>query len=166
MFRNLRPRSIYDVFAVLALVVAMGGTTAWATHETILSSDIVNGEVGSADVKDNSLNTIDVHSFIGADIVDGSLEDQDIAEGTFVHFVGNIGVVPANGCVGREVSGINAAGDHLLLTPDHNTSDGRLSYEIQYNKFLDTARLRVCNHTEEDVDDFGTFFNLLVIDAN
>jgi hypothetical protein len=83
-----------NVVAWLALFVALGGTSAWATHETIRSSDIVDGEVksidigqnevGSADVKDNSLNTFDVHSFLGADVVNGSLTSADVQDETLL----------------------------------------------------------------------------------
>jgi hypothetical protein len=87
MLGKLRPRSVYDVCAALALFVALGGT-AYAVN-TVGSSDIIDGEVksidigqgevGSADVKDNSLNTFDVHSFLGVDVVDGTLTGADIA---------------------------------------------------------------------------------------
>jgi hypothetical protein len=93
MFRELRCRLTYaNVMSTLALFVALGGTTAWAAHETILSSDIVDGEVRSVDirnddiqsgdVKDNSINTFDVHSFLGVDVVDGSLTGADVDEST------------------------------------------------------------------------------------
>jgi hypothetical protein len=88
MFRKLRPRSVYDVFALLALIVAVGGTSAYAAN-TIGSTDIIDGqvksvdigdgEVNSADVKDQSLTTFDVSTFLGADIVDGSLTGADVA---------------------------------------------------------------------------------------
>jgi hypothetical protein len=89
MLRKLRPRSIYDVFALLALIVAVGGTSAYAAN-TVFSSDIVDGEVKSvdigdaeiksADVKDQSLTTFDVSTFLGADVVDGTLTGADIQD--------------------------------------------------------------------------------------
>ena len=54
MLRRLRPRSIYDVFALLALLVAVGGTSAYAAN-TIRSSDIVDNEMTTADVRDDTL---------------------------------------------------------------------------------------------------------------
>jgi len=42
--------------------------------------DVGNGEIGSNDVKDNSINTFDVHSFLGADVVDDSLTGADVDE--------------------------------------------------------------------------------------
>jgi hypothetical protein len=91
MFRKLRPRSIYDVFALLALIVAVGGTSAYAAN-TVFSTDIVDGEVKSvdvgdaevksADVKDQSLTTFDVSTFLGADVVDNTLTGADVDEAT------------------------------------------------------------------------------------
>jgi hypothetical protein len=89
MLHRLRPRSVYDVFALLALIVAVGGTSAYAAN-TIGSTDIIDGqvksvdigdgEVNSADVKDQSLTTFDVSTFLGADIVDGTLTSADIQD--------------------------------------------------------------------------------------
>jgi hypothetical protein len=105
MLGRLRPRSIYDVFALLALFVAVGGTGAYAAN-TVFSSDIVNGEVksvdigdneiGSADVKDQSLNTFDVHSFIGEDVIDGTLTGADLQDGSVgaADLGGSAGVMP------------------------------------------------------------------------
>lgn len=51
MLYKLRSRLTYaNVTASIALFVALGGTGAWATHEVILSSDIVNGEVKTPDL--------------------------------------------------------------------------------------------------------------------
>ena len=163
--------------------MALGGT-AYAVN-TVGSTDIIDGEVksvdignneiGSADVKDNSLNTFDVHSFLGADVVDGTLtgadvgdgtlKDEDIAKGTFVNFAANIGSIAAQSCDGRIVTGVDAQGDHLLLTPDENTASLFLTYTIGYQPGGSNAILRVCNPTTAAIDDGNTNFNLLVIDA-
>ncbi len=90
MLRKLRPRSVYDVCAAMALFVALGGT-AYAVN-TVGSTDIIDGqvksvdignnEIQSGDVKDNSINTFDVHSFLGVDVVDNTLTGADINEST------------------------------------------------------------------------------------
>jgi len=77
-----------NVVGLLALFVALGGT-AYAVN-TVGSTDIIDGEVksvdignneiGSADVKDGSINTFDVHSFLGVDVVDGTLTGDDVAD--------------------------------------------------------------------------------------
>ncbi len=46
----------------------------------VKSVDIGNNEIGSADVKDGTLNTFDVHSFLGVDVVDGSLTGADVQD--------------------------------------------------------------------------------------
>ena len=56
----------------------------------VKSVDIGNNEIGSADVKDNSLNTFDVHSFLGVDVVDNSLTGADVQESS-------LGKVPSSG---------------------------------------------------------------------
>jgi hypothetical protein len=87
-----------NVVGFLALFVALGGT-AYAVNtvgsadiidESIQSADIKNGEVkapdvaadavDSARVRDNTINTFDVHSFLGSDVVDGTLTGADIAD--------------------------------------------------------------------------------------
>ena len=72
-----------NLVGFLALFVALGGTGAYAAN-TIGSTDIVDGEVKSADVKDQSLTTFDVSTFLGADVVDNTLTGDDINESTLV----------------------------------------------------------------------------------
>jgi hypothetical protein len=63
------------------------------------------------------------------------------------------------------VTGINAAGDHLLLTPDFHTTAFDLDYHIQSRTLDSEARIAVCNPTNAAINDGNTNFNLLVIDA-
>ena len=100
MFRKLRPRSVYDVFALIALVVAVGGTSAYAANEwtganivdgsltgqdvfdnTISGNDITNNSVASADVKDGSLGTVDIGELHGSRIVNGSIGGNQLGTG-------------------------------------------------------------------------------------
>ncbi len=77
-----------NVLGLMALFVALGGT-AYAVN-TVGSTDIIDGEVRSidirnddiqsGDVKDGSINTFDVHSFLGVDVVDGTLTGDDVAD--------------------------------------------------------------------------------------
>jgi hypothetical protein len=217
MLRQLRPRSIYDVMAAIACFGVLAGGTAYAA-DTIRSTDIVDGEVKSADVanqdltggdiKDNSISSFDVASLVGDDIVDstvtsadikndsltrfdigqggvdnynvldntltgqdvqnGGLNDEDIAQpgGTFVNFLGSIGVVAARSCVDRRVSGVGDAGDHVLLEPNWDGSDPNLSYGVEYSTSQNgDIFIHVCNPTNANIDDSFTRFNLLVIDA-
>jgi hypothetical protein len=159
MLRRLRPRSVYDVCAAMALFVALGGT-AYAVN-TVGSADIIDGqvksvdigdgEVSSADVKDQSLTTFDVSTFLGADIVDGTLtsddiasftirnvdiadnavessvvqngtlNDEDIGQTVVVDFVGGIGVVPANSCIKRDVILTSTLGGDHMVLTPNTT---------------------------------------------
>jgi hypothetical protein len=104
MLAKLRPRSAYDVMAAVALFLVVAGGSAYATHELILSSDIVDGEVKTPDianaavvtdklvqgavtsgkVKDDNLVGGDVadESLTGFDVADGSLKGADVDEST------------------------------------------------------------------------------------
>jgi hypothetical protein len=91
MTRRLRLRrpSHTTVVAYLALFAAVGTGGAYAAN-TIGSADIIDGEVKAADignnavdsarVRDNTINTFDVHSFIGEDVIDGTLTGADVAD--------------------------------------------------------------------------------------
>jgi hypothetical protein len=211
----LRSKLSYaNVMATIAVFVAVGTGGAYAAN-TIGSADIIDGEVkavdvgnneiGSADVKDGTLNTFDVHSFLGVDVVDGSLtgadlatesvasgqiknstiesqdivtggvqaddvsngglKDEDIAEGAFVHFTADIGVVPANSCLALPITGVDAQGDHLVLTPNEFTTNGVLSYTAEYDAGNERAWLKACNHFTQHVEEGTIEANLLVIDA-
>ena len=137
--------------------------------------DIGNSEIQSGDVKDNTINTFDVHSFLGEDVVDetltgtdlknGTLNDEDVGQAAYVSFNANVGTVPADTCIFRTISGIDAQGDHLLLTPDFNTSVSVLFYSIASRSDEGSAMLQVCNTLPVDVADGNTKLNLLVFDA-
>jgi hypothetical protein len=192
MLSKLRPRSIYDVMAAIACFVALAGGTAYAAN-TIRTGDIVDNEVFTTDVRDDtlgfgglkhqdlgsgsvgsseiipfSINEGDIASNVLASrhINDGTLNDEDISQGTFVNFTGNIGTVPAHNCVERRVTGVNARGDHLLLTPNYETATtGRLVYSAEYTSDDESMLIQACNPTGASINDGTTNFNLLVIDA-
>ena len=112
--------SYANVTATLALVLALGGGTAWAASKVrtrhlgyhavtgpkldtnaVTASKIRNGTVGTLDVKDGSLGT--------ADVKDGSLGAADLAPGTLpVPEVATWGVVTSAGALARGV-GVTAA---------------------------------------------------------
>jgi hypothetical protein len=107
MFRKLRPRlSFANVTSVLALFVALGGTSAVALSgsNTVFSDDIANdnfnsptegqgglvasdlraGSVASSEVADGSLTGTDVfnNTIAGTDITNGSLTGADVFDNT------------------------------------------------------------------------------------
>jgi hypothetical protein len=77
MLSRLKPRSIYDVFAVIGCIAALTTGTAYAAN-TVFSTDIVDGEVKNADIAGNSITSNRIYpgsvtnTDIGADAVDGS----------------------------------------------------------------------------------------------
>jgi hypothetical protein len=94
MFAKLRPRSAYDVMAALALFLVVAGGSAYATHELILSSDIVDGEVKTPDIANAAVVTdklvqgavtsgkVKNDNLVGGDVADGSLTGLDVADNT------------------------------------------------------------------------------------
>ena len=162
----------------LALFLVLTGGTAYAAN-TVFSTDIVNDQVYSADVRNDTLTggglaaqdlrsgsvgPAEAAGLGSADIADGALNDEDIGQNTF-NFEATIGTVPAHSCVEKTVTGVNAKGDHLLLTPNANTANLGLSYSGEYDAVGNSAYIIVCNHASSAIDGETTRFNLLVIDA-
>jgi hypothetical protein len=133
MLAKLRPRSAYDVMAVLSLFLVVAGGSAYATHELILSSDIVDGEVKTPDianaavvtdkiaqaavtsgkVKNDNLTGGDIldESLAGLDVADNSLKGADVDEAT-------LDQVPAAVLGGK---GRSAGGNGFACDPETET---------------------------------------------
>ncbi len=191
----LRTRLTYaNVMATLALFVALGGT-AYAV-DTVRSSDIVDNEVYSADVRNDnlagggltsgdiangSMTTLEIRddnqafgglgsqdlgpgSVGSSEVANGTLNDEDISQGSFVNFLASIKSVAAHNCGYNTVTGVNAAGDHLVLTPSFDASPGIINYTAEYAAD-GTVRIKACNPTDFAYGAHTTRFNLLVIDA-
>jgi hypothetical protein len=79
----LRPRSIYDVMAVIGCVAAVGTGTAYAAN-TVFSTDIVDGEVKHADLAGNSVTSTNIFngSVLSAEIADGAVGSAEVADGS------------------------------------------------------------------------------------
>ncbi len=131
-----------------------GRGSAYAAN-TVRSTDIVDGQVNSADVKDQSLN--------------GSLKDEDIAKTALVDLPVDVGTVPAHDCRTYNIDGIGGPGNHLLLSPAYESTSIYLTYTI-FTPRINTspdAVLQVCNPTDNPQSGGATsHFNLLVIDAH
>jgi hypothetical protein len=67
----------------LALFLVLSGGTALATHETILSSDIVDEEVKAADIDNGAVRTFEIRddNVQGLDILDNTIASADIQQG-------------------------------------------------------------------------------------
>jgi hypothetical protein len=157
-----------NVMATIAVFIALGGA-AYAAN-TVGSDDVIDDSLQSVDLKNNDVGSADLKNNAavqGQDVRNGTLEDEDVGEGTFVHFNADVGTVLADDCKRLAITGINAEGDHLLLTPSGEDSNNiQLTYGVQYNETDENATLQVCNDHGFPIDDASTHFNLLVFDAN
>ena len=74
-----------NIVGYVALFFAMGLGTAWASHESIFSNDIVDGEVKNPDLGANAVRTGKVldSTLTGADIALNGIGALDISPGTF-----------------------------------------------------------------------------------
>jgi hypothetical protein len=91
MFATVRTHARHNVVAYVALFFALGGT-AWANHETIFSSDIVDGEVKQSDIANAAVVTdklvqgavtsgkVKNETLIGDDVADESLSGADLLD--------------------------------------------------------------------------------------
>jgi len=155
---------------VLALGLVLTGGVAYAA-ETIGSGDVINESLLSEDIKNNEVKTVDIgnNQVLTADVRNGTLNDEDIAQGTFVNFAAVIGgadqVIPESECEFASITGIDAQGDHMLLTPARQGTYDRIDFSIRYSGGS-AALLQSCNNgsgaqsTAEPMH-----FNLLVFDA-
>ena len=78
--RRLRPHlSFANVCSFLALIVALGTGGAYAAN-TIVSSDIINGEVKTADLAANAVNSSKIADgqVVGPDIGSGAVREDEI----------------------------------------------------------------------------------------
>ena len=80
MLHRLRPRSVYDVFAALALFFALAGGSAYALSgsNTVFNDDIVNDEVTTADVRNDNLGFGGLYQ---QDLGPNSVASSEIASG-------------------------------------------------------------------------------------
>lgn len=77
MLRKLRPRSVYDVMAAVACFTALAGGTAYAAN-TIRSADIVDNEITTTDVRDDTLG---FGGLFHQDLAAGSVRGSEIQSG-------------------------------------------------------------------------------------
>ena len=80
----MRPRLTYaNVVSTLALFLVLGGGFAYAAN-TVFSSDIVDGQVKTADLHGGAVTSEKVadQSLLGRDVFDNTLKGADIDEST------------------------------------------------------------------------------------
>ena len=120
MRASLKPRSIYDVFAVIGCVAALGGSTAYAAN-TVFSTDIVDGEVKNADIAGNSITSNRIYpgsvtnTDIGADAVDaGKVLDASLAGADIANSSLTGDDVASSSLTGIDVSNGSLTGSDIL----------------------------------------------------
>jgi hypothetical protein len=170
--RRIRSHLTYaNVMATIAVFLVLSGGTAVALNgsNTVFTDDIANdtqpasggnpaGGLVAPDLRAGSVGT--------SEVANGTLNDEDVGQATVVDFTATIGTVPAHGCVEKAVTGVDAKGDHLLLTPNWQTQNGSLTYSAEYHNVNESIfELQACNPTDGAINDGNTNFNLLVIDA-
>jgi hypothetical protein len=138
MRHKIRSRLTYaNVMATVAVFLALGGAGAYATHETIFSDDIVDGEVKTVDLGttavtnaklgNNSVRTGKVvdNNLLGADLLDGTVATADLANGAVTP--AKFGATPA--------ARVQKTGNQTI---PHNTGSIALSFD---QEDFDTANL-------------------------
>ena len=148
-----------NVMITLLAIGALTGGVAYAAN-TVFSTDIVNGEVKSVDIGTGQVQS--------ADIKNGGLTGSDVGQAQFVNFTGSIGVINANSCSHKKVTGLPVDNkDHLVLTPSVTTAERDLIYTPVFDvSETGDMFIKVCNITDAAIDGGTTNFNLLVIDAD
>jgi hypothetical protein len=160
--------------SVTSSEVADGSLTgADVFDNTIAGADVTNNTLTTADIRDDTMlfgglfsQDLRAGSVTSSEIADASLNDEDVGQATFVNLEVSIGVIAAQGCVYRQVTGVNAQGDHLLLTPNEDTVSGRVIYGAMLEPSQESIVIQACNLDDAfGVNDDTTKFNLLVFDA-
>jgi hypothetical protein len=172
-----------NVLSVIALFVALGGT---AIASVIITSNgqvaqntisghkppagdhpnLITGTVNGQDLAPAAVTgpKLAANSVGASRVVDGSLNDEDIAQGTFVDFQADLPKLLGHTCSVGPITGVNAQGDHLLLTPSGDS--GTLLFSVKYDPNSPDPSLVTCNPEGQTVPAGPVHLSLLVIDAH
>jgi hypothetical protein len=92
---------------LIALFLVLSGGTAWATHERILSSDIVDGEVKNVDLGANAVTTgkVQNETLLGQDIAPNIIGSGRIADNSLT----GADVANTNSLGSPEIGGLGSA---------------------------------------------------------
>jgi hypothetical protein len=122
MLRKLRGHLTYaNVMATVAVFLVLAGGSAWATHEVINGSDVVDGSLTGADIFNNTISGADITngSLTGADVFDNTIGSGDITNGSLT------GADIANESIGAADIGSQQVG------PDEVINDSLLQSDIR-----------------------------------
>ena len=106
-----------NVCSFLALLIALGTGSAYAAN-TVFSTDIVDGEVKTADLANNSVrsNKIGAGQVANADLGDGAVTSTKLGDGSVTNFKLGSGVVTHSKLGASSIDGSNVAAESLSLS--------------------------------------------------
>jgi hypothetical protein len=108
MLRKLRPRSAYDVVALIALFVAVSTGGAYAAN-TVFSTDIVDGEVKTPDLATDAVTQPKLR--------DGAVNRPELANGAVVREKLNNGAVDGSKVADNSLTGNDVLESSLGQVP-------------------------------------------------
>jgi len=124
MLAQFRARLTFaNVTSVLALFVALGGTGAYATHEVINSSDVVDGSLQRQDLANGAVST--------AKILDATVGAADLRTGAVNNARLADNAVTGIKVLDNPLSGLDIDESSLGKVPDADKVDGLDSSELQ-----------------------------------
>jgi hypothetical protein len=115
MLERLRPRSAYDVIALVALCVAVGTGGAYAAN-TVRSEDIVDGEVKNPDIAANAMTS--------SKLANGSVQNSDLGPDAVTTSKIKAGNVGTTDIADNSVTGAKVQESTLGPVPQADTLDG------------------------------------------
>jgi uncharacterized protein YjbI with pentapeptide repeats len=140
MWSTFKPRSIYDVMAVIGCVAAVGTGTAYAAN-TVFSTDIVDGEVKNVDIGNSQVNSpkigngtvgnVDLHAdaVSSLKVLDGTLVNADVALGGLTG-----AAIADNSLTGADISNSSLTGSDIATgslvssdIADHTITQGDIN---------------------------------------
>jgi hypothetical protein len=79
------------------------------------------------------------------------------------NFEASIPTVFANFCDVGEITGLNLRNNHLVLTPERESTAVALQYTVEYSSASNSAFIKACNLTGNPISGQTTRFNLVAI---
>jgi hypothetical protein len=149
MLARLRPRSAYDVMAMLALFVAISTGGAYAAN-TVFSSDIVDGEVKNADIGFDAVT--------GSRIANNAIQTQDIQDFTITGSDFGVNTIGSS-----KIQNDTLTGDDVLETSLNPLQFGKVADSHLVDGYDASAIARVGRGSSGATSSFFTFSNLSAV---
>ena len=149
MLKNLRPRSAYDVIALIALFVAVGTGGAYAANEWT-GENIVDGSLTGADIRGQGRTSTQTP-------IDGSLDNQDIKDGGIKIYDLATGSVNGERVVDNSLTGLDVAESTLGEVPSADRLDERDSTDFLASDAVRSVRVMLAESQSKPVLKSGPF---------